>query len=68
MSAQSAVPMGRKRTRDVRAKAATDAAHAGLDYQAMLGHSERRMSERYVKVRATVQAPTLRRIAEKSAK
>lgn len=54
--------------RDVRAKAATDAAHAGLDFQAMLGHSERRMSERYVKVKATVQAPTLRRIAEKSAK
>lgn len=52
--------------RDVRAKAATDAKAAGLDFQAMLGHSERRMSERYVKVKGTVSAPTLRRIADNS--
>lgn len=47
--------------RDVRATAATAAEAAGLDYQAMLGHSERRMSDRYVKGKRTITAPTLRR-------
>lgn len=45
--------------RDIRAKAATDAEAAGLDYQAMLGHSSKRMSDRYLKLRRTVNAPTL---------
>ena len=36
---------------DIRAKSATDAKRAGLDYQAMLGHTSRAMSDRYVKAR-----------------
>ncbi len=47
--------------RDVRAKAATDAEAAGLNYQAMLGHSNPAMSARYLKAKRTVQAPTQRR-------
>lgn len=47
--------------RDLRAKAATDAAAEGLDYQAMLGHSSKRMSDRYLKLRRTITAPTSKR-------
>lgn len=47
--------------RDVRAKSAMDAEAQGLDFQAMLGHSDRRMSERYLKGKRVVNAPTLRR-------
>jgi integrase len=67
-AACAAAGVSEAQARDVRAKAATDAKAAGLDFQAMLGHSERRMSERYVKVKGTVNAPTLRRIADGSAK
>jgi integrase len=38
---------------DIRGKAATDGKGEGLDYQALLGHSKRDMSDRYVKARAT---------------
>jgi integrase len=38
---------------DIRAKAATDSKGEGLDYQALLGHSKRDMSDRYVKARTT---------------
>lgn len=34
---------------DIRAKSATDAKRDGLDYQQLLGHSSREMSDRYVK-------------------
>jgi integrase len=47
--------------RDLRAKAATDAADEGLDYQALLGHSSKRMSDRYLKLKRTRLAPTLSR-------
>jgi integrase len=47
--------------RDLRAQAATDAAAEGLDYQALLGHSSKRMSDRYLKLRRTINAPTLGR-------
>lgn len=46
---------------DIRGKAATDAKADSLDYQAMLGHSSRAMSDRYVKGIETVRAPSLRR-------
>ena len=36
---------------DIRAKAATDAKERGLDYQALLGHTTREMSERYIRLR-----------------
>jgi integrase len=38
---------------DIRGKAATDSKGEGLDYQALLGHSKRDMSDRYVKARST---------------
>lgn len=38
---------------DIRGKAATDGKGEGLDYQALLGHSKRDMSDRYVKARST---------------
>lgn len=38
---------------DIRAKAATDAKKLGQDYQRLLGHSNRAMSDRYVKTRET---------------
>ncbi len=47
--------------RDLRAKATTDAAADGLDYPALLGHSSKRMSDRYLKLRRTIGAPTLGR-------
>jgi integrase len=47
--------------RDLRAKAATDAEEEGLDYQALLGHSSKRMSDRYLKLKRTKLAPTLSR-------
>jgi integrase len=48
--------------RDIRAKAATDAAAAGMDYQAMLGHATKAMSDRYVKAMRTIKAQPLRAI------
>ena len=48
--------------RDIRAKAATDAEAAGLDYQALLGHTSRRMSDRYLKNKRTIVAPTLKQV------
>lgn len=39
------------RFHDIRAKSATDAKGMGLDYQALLGHSSRSMSDRYVRSR-----------------
>jgi integrase len=48
--------------RDIRAKAATDAEAAGMDYQAMLGHATKAMSDRYVKAMRTIKAQPLRAI------
>ena len=36
---------------DLRAKSGTDAKRNGIDYQALLGHTKRDMSDRYVKAR-----------------
>jgi integrase len=47
--------------RDIRAKAATDAEAEGLDYQALLGHATKAMSDRYLKLKRTRLAPTLSR-------
>ena len=47
--------------RDMRAKAGTDAEAQGLDYQALLGHRDRRTSEIYLRNKRTVQAPSLKR-------
>lgn len=38
------------RFHDIRGKSATDAKHDGQDYQALLGHSTKAMSDRYIKI------------------
>ncbi len=47
--------------RDIRAKAATDAKSGGQDYQALLGHTTKAMSDRYIKGMQTVVAEPVRR-------
>lgn len=47
--------------RDIRAKAATDAEAEGMNYQALLGHTTRQMSDRYVKAKRTIRAQPLGR-------
>lgn len=47
--------------RDIRAKSGTDAESAGQDYQALLGHASKRMSERYLRGRRTTVAEPLRK-------
>lgn len=49
------------RFHDIRGKSATDAADDGMDYQAMLGHTTKAMSDRYIKTRRTIKAPTHKR-------
>lgn len=47
--------------RDIRAKAATDAKEAGQDYQALLGHTSRSMSDSYIKPKLITKVEPLRR-------
>lgn len=47
--------------RDLRSKAATDAAELEQDYQAILGHTSKAMSDRYVKRYATQKVTPLRK-------
>jgi integrase len=47
--------------RDIRAKSGTDAANAGLDYQALLGHRDPRTSEIYLRNKRAVLAPQMTR-------
>lgn len=46
---------------DIRAKSATDAKQAGIDYQALLGHTTKAMSDRYIKIEEAQQVDTLQR-------
>lgn len=59
--ARQAAGVQNVRFHDIRGKAATDAADEGMDYQAMLGHSSKKMSDRYIKTRRTVNAPAHKR-------
>jgi integrase len=49
------------RFHDIRGMSATTAEEEGLDYQAMLGHTSKKMSDRYIKRLRTINAPTLKR-------
>lgn len=51
---------------DIRAKAITDAKKAGLDPQALAGHKSAAMTERYIRLRETVQVrgPKIARLLE----
>jgi len=44
---------------DIRGKAATDAKALGLDYQALLGHATKAMSEKYIRLREVQRVETL---------
>lgn len=44
---------------DIRAKAATEAKEMGMDYQALLGHATRAMSDKYIRSRETSRVTTL---------
>jgi integrase len=44
---------------DIRAKSATDAKKLGMDYQKLLGHTNKAMSERYIRLREVDQVATL---------
>lgn len=44
---------------DIRAKAATDAENMGLDYQALLGHTTKAMSDKYLRVKRIAKVATL---------
>jgi len=44
---------------DIRAKSATDAKKLGMDYQKLLGHTNKAMSERYIRLREVDQVVTL---------
>jgi Phage integrase family len=50
------------RFHDIRGKAATDAKADGQDYQALLGHSDKRQSDAYVKAKETTRVEPLRRV------
>ena len=59
--AREAAKVDDTRFHDIRGKAATDAADEGMDYQAMLGHTSKKMSDDYVKTRRTINAPSHKR-------
>lgn len=44
---------------DIRAKAAMDAKQMGLDYQALLGHTTRAMSDKYIKTKSVQKVASL---------
>lgn len=44
---------------DIRAKAATDAKRLGMDYQGLLGHSTKAMSDEYIRLREISRVDTL---------
>lgn len=46
---------------DIRGKSATDAKRDGIDYQALLGHTTKAMSDRYIKIEEAQQVETLQR-------
>lgn len=46
---------------DIRGKSATDAKREGIDYQALLGHSTKAMSDRYIKIEEAQQVDALQR-------
>lgn len=60
-SARAAAAVDDATFHDIRGKAATDAAADGLDYQALLGHTSKRMSDRYVKAKQVIRATALRK-------
>jgi integrase len=48
---------------DIRAKAATDAKAMGMDYQSLLGHTTKAMSDKYIRDRETSRITTLPRLS-----
>ncbi|MDR3300320.1 MAG: tyrosine-type recombinase/integrase [Candidatus Accumulibacter sp.] len=46
---------------DIRGKSATDAKRSGIDYQALLGHASKTMSDRYIKLEEAQRVESLQR-------
>jgi len=46
---------------DIRGKSATDAKRSGIDYQALLGHASKAMSDRYIKLEDAQRVDSLQR-------
>lgn len=61
IAARAAAGIPDAQFRDIRAMAAKAAKEGGQDFQALLGHTTRAMSERYIKGRQTVVAEPVRR-------
>jgi integrase len=61
IAARTAAGIPDAQFRDIRAMAAKASKEGGQDYQALLGHTTRAMSERYIKGRQTVVAEPVRR-------
>lgn len=61
IAARTAAGIPDAQFRDIRAMAAKQGKADGIDFQALLGHSTRAMSERYIKGRQTVVAEPVRR-------
>ena len=63
VAARTAAGIADAQFRDVRSLAAIDAKAGGLDYQALLGHSSQRMSDRYLRGRkVTTAVPNARKL------
>lgn len=61
LTAARSADVKRAQLRDIRAKAATDAKELGQDYQAILGHTTRAMSDSYIKPKAILKVEPLRK-------
>jgi len=61
IAARTAAGIPDAQFRDIRAMAAKASKDGGQDFQALLGHTTRAMSERYIKGRQTVVAEPVRR-------
>jgi len=46
---------------DIRGKSATDAKRSSIDYQALLGHTSKSMSDRYIKLEEAQRVESLQR-------
>jgi integrase len=60
--AKDKLGLGDIQVRDIRAKAATEAKDNGQDYQSLLGHSTKAMSDRYIKNRKAVKVEPLQKV------
>lgn len=61
-TAKNAAGIPDVRFHDIRAKSATDAKAQGLDYQSLLGHASKAMSDKYIRAKEFVKTNPLRNV------